>query len=154
MLGLSTTTMEALTRSFIKNRSYSLNFKQKVLELRWQHGSSLKEKRLPFSLFLIFPLSINGKSNTLPTANQGWCLKRKTGRQWNINLKKVNKKLNIITSNSWKPKRFPQNGKWFLKKVQRLDSAERGKNVKDSANNLWIKVRISSEKAIGLYRHA
>ena len=50
MLGLSTTTMEALTRSFIKNRSYSLNFKQKVLELRWQHGLSLKETAALFSI--------------------------------------------------------------------------------------------------------
>lgn len=63
-----------------KNRSYSPDFKQKVLEHRWQHGLSLKETAALFSI-PNFPLSINGKSNTLPTANQGCCLKRKAGRQ-------------------------------------------------------------------------
>ena len=60
-----------------KNRSYSPDFKQKVLEHRWQHGLSLQ----PFSLSLILLLSASGKNNTLPTVNQGCCLKRKAGRQ-------------------------------------------------------------------------
>ncbi len=48
-----------------KNRSYSPDFKQKVL----------------FLLSLMLLLSASGKNNTLPTVNQGCCLKRKAGRQ-------------------------------------------------------------------------
>ena len=63
-----------------KNRSYSPDFKQKVLEHRWQHGLSLKETAA-LLLSPIIQLSINGKNNTLPTVNQDCCLKRKAGRQ-------------------------------------------------------------------------
>ena len=63
-----------------KNRSYSPDFKQKVLEHRWQHGLSLRETA---ALFAIPNSSVicQWQNNTLPMVNQGCCLKRKAGRQ-------------------------------------------------------------------------
>lgn len=39
-----------INQLFHKNRSYSPDFKQKVLEYRWQHGLSLKETAATFAI--------------------------------------------------------------------------------------------------------
>ena len=66
-----------------KNRSYSPDFKQKVLEHRWQHGLSLKETAALFAIPNNSTIHQWEKQylDTLPTVNQGCCLKRKAGRQ-------------------------------------------------------------------------
>ncbi len=62
-----------------KNRSYTLDFKQKVLEHRWLYGLSLKET----AAFFAIPnpsVICSWEKLYLAVANQGCCLKRKAGR--------------------------------------------------------------------------
>ena len=70
-----------------KNRSYSPDFKQKVLDHRWQHGLSLKETA---ALFAILNNSLRPKKKGRPP------MKYKP--------KNANRNLNLHILNSWKQK--------------------------------------------------
>lgn len=86
-----------------KNRSYSPDFKQKVLEHRWKHGLSLKETA---ALFAIPNSSVicQWQKQYLAYGKSGLLPKKKGRTPMKYKPKNANRNLNLLILNSWKQK--------------------------------------------------